>query len=651
MPLPDNQSEDDDKGDDQVDENIQTLLLPDMLDKRLNSIINKCNTWVEETGINVLRAAFGFLEWTESESSQPALAPIILLSVEIEKRKTREGFEYAVSSLGEAPEVNTVLMEKLKREFGIELPAFNAEENSLEDYFKEVNSIFSNLINGMTWRVRRQVAVGIFPSARMAMYHDLDTSKWGFADHEVIKQLLCGNSTNSTEIPFGEEYEVDAPHIEQKVPLIVTDADASQFSVLVDVMDGKNVAVEGPPGSGKSQTIVNMIAVALSLGLKVLFVAEKTAALEVVRSRLEACELGEFLLTLQATRSTKEKVIGSIRERLELSAQRDTTGLEEKITQFKSIRAQIGEYIQTISQNFAETDFTVHHILGRAMEAQKKLLNHLKILGHIHIPNISRISQENINEIIHFCNQLEVAWVKAFSLQDYWCDVQIANLDPYTADEILRCAEECSNLCERNHVKRVMLSPFGIDIETDIKNLISLKIELEMLDQLCEKIDIQLLKRMLDGGAYVELTKFFQKLEALEKSRVRLSEIVVDPLDGNVQRVLECLAMALGAMSLREPSIESAEQIILKLNQKLDFYKQLVEKLDSVLKVINFVKEFPSSDIIALCDIKKNISRTILSLRSSRLESPDAKELIIRASQKSQTLLNLKNDLPPKKWT
>src|SRR6202012_1826117 len=104
-----------------------------------------------------------------------------------------------------------------------------------------------------------------------------------------------------------------------------------QFSVIVDVMDDRNVAVEGPPGSGKSQTIVNTIAVALSHGKKVLFVAEKTAALEVVRSRLEACGLGEFLLTLQATRSAKEKVINSIRQRLDLSRQRNPIGLDEKI--------------------------------------------------------------------------------------------------------------------------------------------------------------------------------------------------------------------------------------------------------------------------------------------------------------------------------
>ncbi len=84
---------------------------------------------------------------------------------------------------------------------------------------------------------------------------------------------------------------------------------SSQFSTLVDIADGKNLAVEGPPGTGKSQTIVNAIAAAILEGKRVLFVAEKMAALEVVKSRLEAIGLGEFILPLQAERSTREQVI------------------------------------------------------------------------------------------------------------------------------------------------------------------------------------------------------------------------------------------------------------------------------------------------------------------------------------------------------
>jgi hypothetical protein len=128
----------------------------------------------------------------------------------------------------------------------------------------------------------------------MAMYHDLDTKQTGFPQSEIVHSLLAGSDSAGSS-PFADEYNVDEPDIERKVPWLVMDADSSQFSALADIGDGKNLAVEGPPGTGKSQTIVNAIAGALGSGKRVLFVAEKLAALNVVKSRLEAIGLGEFL--------------------------------------------------------------------------------------------------------------------------------------------------------------------------------------------------------------------------------------------------------------------------------------------------------------------------------------------------------------------
>ena len=110
-------------------------------------------------------------------------------------------------------------------------------------------------------------AMGVFPSARMAMYHDLDPEQPGFPESEIIDSLLGGTNAESAS-PFADEYKVDDPEIERKVPYLVMDAHSSQFSTLVDVAEGKNLAVEGPPGTGKSQTIVNAIAAAIAEGKK-----------------------------------------------------------------------------------------------------------------------------------------------------------------------------------------------------------------------------------------------------------------------------------------------------------------------------------------------------------------------------------------------
>jgi hypothetical protein len=287
-----------------TDDAIQTLLLPDDLERKLNAIITKSRTWIQETGINVLHVAFGFLEWSEDEQTESSFAPLILLQIQLKRTRTPHGPRYSIESTGDEPELNAVLAEKLRIEFSIEMPKFDG--SSIEAYFADVAHVLPK--KRKNWRIRRQMAVGVFPSARMAMYHDLDPMQPGFPHSDIVQSLLAGSDFAGAS-PFADEYDVDEPVIEGKVPCLVMDADSSQFSALVDIGEGRNLAIEGPPGTGKSQTIVNAIAAALSQGKKVLFVAEKLAALNVVKARLEAIGLGEFLLPLQAEKSTREQVL------------------------------------------------------------------------------------------------------------------------------------------------------------------------------------------------------------------------------------------------------------------------------------------------------------------------------------------------------
>ena len=357
-----------------TDTDIQTLLLPDDLERKMNALTNKCRTWVQETGINVLNAAFGFLEWTEPDGRTNSFAPLVLMAVEVKKKKTRHGPEFWVNWSGDEPEINTVLAEKMRLDFGIEMPKF--EGGSIENYLKEVAEISPK---SLQWKVRRQVAFGIFPSARMAMYYDLDTSTHSFTQNEAICQLFGGSGTGGVT-PFADDYDVDHPDVEKKVPYLVLDADASQFSTLVDVADGKNLAVEGPPGTGKSQTIVNAIAAALADGKRVLFVAEKLAALEVVKSRLESIGLGEFILPLQAARSTRALVVQSIRDRIEMTVPRISGEYDAKIEKFRQVRSELATYIDAISAQIGHTGFTVFDILGKCIATNDVLLGKPKAL-------------------------------------------------------------------------------------------------------------------------------------------------------------------------------------------------------------------------------------------------------------------------------
>lgn len=285
---------------------IQTLLLPEAFERKLGGLLTYARTSLQELGINTLYCVFGFLEWYESDASdRPILSPLLLHSVELQRTLQGSTYRFSISSMGEETVVNVTLNERLGRDFNLLLPPLEGDEGP-EAYFETVTKIIRDKPR---WRVRRFVTVGRFSFARLAMYHDLDPSKWPshrpLTAHPAVRELLTGTDRDAPF--FSEVYDTDAPAISRQVPLLITDADASQFSAVVDVMRGTNLAIEGPPGTGKSQTITNIIAAALAKGQRVLFVAEKIAALEVVKKRLDDAGLGEFCLELHSTKAKKPR--------------------------------------------------------------------------------------------------------------------------------------------------------------------------------------------------------------------------------------------------------------------------------------------------------------------------------------------------------
>ena len=624
------------------DDFIQTLLLPDLFERRLNSIRNKCNTWSQETGISVLKAAYGFLEWKDSPTSDLSLAPLILLPVELERKKTGSGYKYYVNSQDENPEANTVLIEKMKHDFGLELPVFDPEQMTTEEYFNEVKSI---KLQGKQFVVRRQVAIGVFPSARMAMYYDLDTTMWEFIRNDVVKELLGGASENITDTPFGDEYDVDKPEIEAKVPNLVMDADSSQFSTIVDVINMKNIAVEGPPGTGKSQTIVNTIATAVSAGMKVLFVAEKMAALEVVRSRLDACGMGEFLLTLQAKRASKAQVVQSIRDRMLLSRERDPQGLDEKINEFKRTRSELKKYINIISTEFEETNFSVHDILGWGISAQGKLSEFSQIPIVCEVPNLNSITKEALNEIREVSDQFETALKKNTTHEQHWSFVNRANIDPFSADEILNLAKDISRSSSDSTLLRDKITNMKLDKDTECNELEKLRKRLFDTEKHSDSIDIELTERISNNRALDKIDLFFSNKEEALSIHKKLQAQFSQPLDESLPNTLGNLVKIVNEMGLQVFDINNASQIVETTKSECCMVQDEMAVISEAARVKSFFLDKTIHTIVMACDIAASTPRSVLAMRKKSLESPLLKVLITKLSKASDNLKRKKGEL------
>src|SRR5215208_6863909 len=276
-----------------VDTRLQTNLTSARLQSRLLKTERDARTFVEEQGVNILYLALGMLRWYEAESSQELRkAPLILVPVALERSSVRERFRlrYTEEDIGE----NLSLVNKLRLEFGVDLPGMPPQEElDVGGYFDDVEASISHLPH---WSVERDaVVLGFFSFGKLLMYRDLDDENWpggrGPADHPVIQTLF--DDENPPEWPplLAEDEHLD-DHINLADVHQVVDTDSSQTLALLDAKSGRSLVIQGPPGTGKSQTITNLIAEAVGYGKTVLFVAEKMAALEVVKRRLDAVGLG-----------------------------------------------------------------------------------------------------------------------------------------------------------------------------------------------------------------------------------------------------------------------------------------------------------------------------------------------------------------------
>jgi transcription elongation GreA/GreB family factor/uncharacterized protein YbjQ (UPF0145 family) len=294
---------------------IQTLLYPADLERQLRKIASEAKTAIEETGSNMLFLVFGFLEFYDSDDSdRMMLAPLLSLPVTLAKGALDKGngtYQYNVSHSGEDLAENHTLREKMCRDFMLTLPEYEEEEMP-ESYFSRIEQTISRM---RRWKVRRQITLGMLSFGKLAIWSDLDSKKNpGLLQNELVKSVFSGGEGGGGEL-HAEDYLIDERP--EAVQPLIFDADSSQHSAIIDVLSGKNIVVNGPPGTGKSQTITNIIAAALSKGKKVLFVSEKLAALEVVRRRLNHAGLGHFCLELHSHKTQKKKLLEDIQDRID----------------------------------------------------------------------------------------------------------------------------------------------------------------------------------------------------------------------------------------------------------------------------------------------------------------------------------------------
>ncbi|MBR2358970.1 MAG: DUF4011 domain-containing protein [Bacteroidaceae bacterium] len=296
----------------------------------LKKLRRSAKTLLEENGANSLYMSFGLLQWTD-ESGVSHLAPILLLPVEFTYRNQ----VYHVKWRDEETLLNVTLFEYLRQTYEIEFDGL--EEVISGDKTFDLQQIFNIIREGLVkkpnWNVLEECMIGIFSFSKFVMWHDIH-SHGDKMRHSTIIDALVENDVIPTESRNCIDLDESIKPSDMCTPLPF---DSSQLSAIVESAKGKSFILHGPPGTGKSQTITNMITNALYHGKRVLFVAEKMAALSVVQNRLEKLGLGDFCLELHSNKATKRHLIQ------QLSCVLDSLSQEEVTDKHLSLAQQLYE--------------------------------------------------------------------------------------------------------------------------------------------------------------------------------------------------------------------------------------------------------------------------------------------------------------------
>jgi very-short-patch-repair endonuclease len=344
------------------------------LDGRLTDLFRAARLAFEEGGANILYLCLGFLKWTQTDGGAPYRAPLILIPVSLERKSVRSGFRLALHD--DEVRLNPTLIQMLAQDFDLTMPEFTGElprDASGIDVAEIWRIVRTHIKTIKGWEVTEHVVLATLSFTKYLMWKDLVDRTDSLKRNPVVRHLI-DTPTHGYE-GAGQEF-IDPARLDEEVDpselFTPLSADSSQVAAVVAAQRGKDFVLFGPPGTGKSQTITNMISSCLAHGKSVLFVSQKTAALEVVRRRLQSVGLGNYCLEVHSTKAQKSVVI----EQLAKAWRERDPATEENwaaaSSDLKGKRAELNKLVSALHRR-RENGLTAYEAFGRVVADQGRL--------------------------------------------------------------------------------------------------------------------------------------------------------------------------------------------------------------------------------------------------------------------------------------
>ena len=337
---------------------------------RFLTLYRQARSDMQEGGTNTLFLAAGFLRWKKT-AGDPRIyrAPLLLVPVKMERRAAQSVFRIAHHE--DDARINATLLELLERDFDVRIPELEGElprdESGIDvTFIFEVMRRKVREVAGL--QVAEELALSTFSFAKYLMWKDLVERTDQLRTNRLVKHLVDGAEQAYPEsrdnAPIAPE-EIDGRRAPREL-FIPLPADSSQLAAVVAASEGRDFILVGPPGTGKSQTITNIIAQCLGEGKTVLFIAGKSAALDVVHRRLVASGLGDAVLDLHSNKADKRSVIAQLGRCWDRAAGPTEARWIELTDGLRLARDRLNAYVRALHAKGSQ-GFSVFDAIGRVV--------------------------------------------------------------------------------------------------------------------------------------------------------------------------------------------------------------------------------------------------------------------------------------------
>ena len=364
----------------------------DLSQPELTPLFRAARANMEESGANTLFLTLGTLNW--SGDGKSGSAPVLLIPVELVP--TAKEDEYKLRKRDEEYVANITLFEFLAYNYDVHISLTNPlplDEHGV-DVSKVMDEVRQAISQRSDWKLVEDSCLGVFSFTKFVMWNDIHSHAGKLLENPIVRSLVDGRLHVTDSVGENDARNFDKKFMPADYALVV-DSDSSQFEAVVDCAMGRSFLLYGPPGTGKSQTITNMIANALYHGKRVLFVAQKKAALEVVYNRLNKIGIGPFCLELHSNKVDKKHFLEQMDDTINTTCNYQNDSFKDFSDELFKRRIELCNYVEAL-----------HNRSGIGYSLYECIDNYLNIEGPIIVLPETFITSKTRQDIEDIYNRL-----------------------------------------------------------------------------------------------------------------------------------------------------------------------------------------------------------------------------------------------------